>query len=66
MNASYHALPDRGVCRRYERSIVLHFLYEWFDIVVISLKNIGVPAIDGLATNWGRNADAQAESATAV
>ena len=47
-------------------SIVLHFLHEWFDIVVIFLKIIGVPAIDGLATNWGRNADAQAESATAV
>ena len=35
-------------------------------LLLIPLKIIGVPAIDGLATNWGRNADAQAESATAV
>ena len=35
-------------------------------LLMIHLKIIGVPAIDGLATNRGRNADAQAESATAV
>jgi hypothetical protein len=44
----------------------LHFLDEWSDITMIFLKIIGVPAIDGFGTNWGRNADAQAESATAV
>jgi hypothetical protein len=48
------------------KPIVLHFLYERFGIALISLKNIGVPAIDGLATNRGRKADAQAEFATAV
>ncbi len=30
------------------------------------MKMTGVPAIDGLTTNWGRKADGQAECATAL